>query len=165
MVPLTLFPPLATFGHGGSYSLELFKEGSINVDDEDQNELRRRLLLYLAIVHVDHHKANDENKLKKYFDKVAQMVPVQAIALHSVDDTVKYQTRYDSALIKKAKEWLGDERNKDQIQVAASWLINHCVSPSAQRGAWTLQSFLATHIMESARTGTPLDKYNAKLKL
>ncbi len=90
------------------------------------------------------------------------MLPIQCLCLRSADDTREYET--PSELIEMAKKWLNDPRNSYSIEVAASWLINHRVKPKAQRRAWTLQSFLANHIMQCALSGTPINMYASALK-
>lgn len=135
--------------HGGSYSLDLFKEIQ-----------KRRLVAYFAAVHVK--KSLSQKEKKDYFDRVGQMLPIQCLCLRSADDIREYET--PSELKEIAKKWLKDPINSHSIEVAASWLINHRVKPKAQRQAWTLQSFLADHIMQCALSGRPINKYASALK-
>lgn len=145
----------ANFIHGGSYALELLRESIDGVSP-------KRLIAYFALVHF--LKSLSVLERKKRFDELGQMVPVYCFALRFADDIIEYSSVNDVKLVKAAQRWMADGSNAGAVKIAASWLLNHHVSPNAQRGTWTLQSYLATVIMKNALAGLPLESYNSTIK-
>jgi hypothetical protein len=121
------------------------------------NPQQKRLILYLALTFNKPSWSQDQRH--RYLENVGQMLPVQAFALHQVDDNI--QLSLEEAIV-AAKSWISKACNSSSIRCAASWLINHKVSPIVQRGFPTLQSVLAEGIMKLALKGIPIEEYPSK---
>ena len=131
---------LATFFHGGGYSLHLF--------ETDENK-KFRVIAYWAIVYFQANLAKFD--ISKRISDLAEMIPTQRFTLSTADDLREYPQSVD--VLPLLREWSKAPSNVDAIRNAAAWLINHRVDPVEQRGAITLQSQLAKVIMEQALKG------------
>ncbi len=108
---------------------------------------------------VKREVVNSTERFRIAIDSLSEMLPVYLFTLRSADDDFEYDSINDPGLITAAFDWLSRAENSREIEISASWLINHHVDPLVQRGAKTLRSFLARTLMHFAKKGLSLQDY------